>query len=105
MACSAGTIQEAVHIIVDTLHPSRVILFRSAAWDDMGQDSDLDFLIVVPEGTHPRHAAQAIYRNIIGLALPVDIVVATEQDLAQYGSNPSLVFKRALADGRTLYAA
>jgi predicted nucleotidyltransferase len=105
MTPTAETVNEAVRIIVDTVHPLKVILFGSAARGEMAGDSDLDFLIVVPKGTHRRRAAQAIYRNIIGISLPVDIVVATEEDLATYGDNPSLVFKRALQDGRTVYAA
>ena len=102
---SEEAVNEAVRIIVDTVHPLKVILFGSAARDDMGENSDLDFLIVMPDGTHRRKAAQAIYRRIIGISLPVDIVVATQEDLAEYGDSPGLVFRQAIHEGRTVYAA
>jgi len=49
--------------------------------------------------------AQTIYRHLIGLDAAVDVVVATESDLQQYGDSFSLVYYPALREGRAIYAA
>ena len=56
-------------------------------------------------GTHCRHTAQTIYQHLIGLGVAVDVVVATDSDLQQYGQNFSLVYYPALREGRAIYAA
>jgi predicted nucleotidyltransferase len=98
-------IDSLVQRIVAVAHPQRIILFGSAARGDMEPNSDIDVLVVVPDGVHRRHAAQAIYRNLIGFGVAVDVVVATESDLHQYGNNFSLVYYPALREGKAIYAA
>ncbi|MCK6622144.1 MAG: nucleotidyltransferase domain-containing protein [Calditrichaceae bacterium] len=98
-------IQELVQRIVEIAHPLRIILFGSAARGEMGPNSDLDVLVVMPEGTQRRKTAQLIYRNLIGLDLAVDIIVATESDLHNYGHNFSLIYYPALKEGKEIYAA
>ena len=105
MQLDPKVIDELVRRIVEVAHPLRIILFGSASRGDMGPDSDLDVLVVVPDGTHRRHTAQRIYRNMIGFGLAVDVVVATESDLRQYSDNFSLVYYPALREGREIYAA
>ena len=102
---SPHIIDDLVQRIVEVVHPRRIILFGSAARGDMGPDSDIDILVVVPDGTHQQHTAQTIYRHLIGLRATVDVVVATESDLQQYGDNFSLVYYPALREGRAIYAA
>ncbi len=70
----------------------------------MGPHSDVDLLVVVPDGVHRRKTAQAIYRNMIGNAFAVDIIVATVSDLQKYGDNIGLVFYPALREGKEIYA-
>jgi len=101
----SGILQEVVRRIVDAAHPLRIILFGSAARGKVDRDSDLDLLIVMPEGTHRRRISQIVYRALRGIDMPKDIVVVTERDIADYGDDPSLVVKPALDDGVELYAA
>jgi predicted nucleotidyltransferase len=98
-------LSDLVRRIVEVAHPRQIILFGSAARDEMGPDSDLDVLVVVPDATPCRQTAQTIYRHLIGLDASVDVVVATESDLRQYGDNFSLVYYPALREGRAIYAA
>jgi predicted nucleotidyltransferase len=98
-------IDDLVRRVVEVAHPRRIILFGSAARGDMRPDSDIDILVVVPDGVHRRQTAQTIYRRLIGLRAAVDVVVATESDLHQYGDNFSLVYYPALRQGRAIYAA
>ena len=98
-------LEELVQRIRAVVHPTRIILFGSAAREEMGPDSDLDVLVVVPEGIHRRHTAQRIYRQLIGFPLAVDVVVATDSDLQRHHNNFSLVYYPALREGREIYAA
>jgi len=91
--------------IVEAVHPRRIVLFGSAARGQMGPHSDVDLLVVMPEGTHRRHTAQHLYRTLTGLGVAKDIVVVTESDVRDYGDNPSLVLYPALREGRELYRA
>jgi predicted nucleotidyltransferase len=71
----------------------------------MGVDSDLDLLVVMPDGVHRRQTAQEIHRRSANLGVAIDVVVVTESDVRQYGNNPSLVLFPALRDGKDLYRA
>lgn len=105
MHISDEQISELISRIVETAHPLRIILFGSAARGEMRAESDIDVLVVVPDGTHRRKTAQQIYVNLIGFGLPVDVVVATPCDLEKYGSSPGLIYREIVRDGRELYAA
>jgi len=96
---------EAVARIVRTAHPRRILLFGSAARGEMGPHSDLDFLVIMPDGIHRRRTAQALHLGMFGLGAAADLVVATESDLRELGDNRSLVYHDALREGREVYRA
>jgi len=98
-------IDELVRCIVEVAHPLRIILFGSAARGAMGSHSDLDVLVVMPDGIHRRKTAQEIYRRLWGFGFAKDIVVVTESDLRKYGDNFSLIYYPALREGREIYVA
>src|SRR5215831_17419111 len=62
-------INELVRRIVEAVHPRRVILFGSAARGEMGPNSDLDVLVIMPDGTHRRRTTQEVYRRMWGFRL------------------------------------
>ncbi len=101
---SQETIDVLVKSIVETAHPLRILLFGSAARGTMNQDSDLDVLVVMPEGTNRLRIAGDIYMNL-DIEYPVDIVVATEGDLEEYAEDFSRVYYPAIKEGITIYAA
>jgi predicted nucleotidyltransferase len=51
---SRETIRQAVHLLVEAAHPSKVILFGSYATGAAREDSDVDFLVVEPTVAHRR---------------------------------------------------
>ncbi len=64
--------------LVDALHPERIYLFGSRAEGRNGPDSDLDLLIVVPEGGQANVRTEACARGIIGdVGCGVDVLVYT----------------------------
>jgi predicted nucleotidyltransferase len=91
--------------IVETVQPRRVVLFGSAARGQMGPHSDVDLLVVMPDGVHRRQTAQRLYRALAGLGVAKHIVVVTESDVRQFADEPSLVVQPALREGRELYRA
>lgn len=97
-------LDEVIERIVDVAAPERIILFGSGARGEMGPHSDLD-LLVVKSGVHRRKLAQQIYRNLMGIGQPVDIIVVTPDDVEQYGDSHPLIISPALREGREVYNA
>ncbi|MFN4861938.1 MAG: nucleotidyltransferase domain-containing protein [Pseudanabaena sp.] len=95
-----------VQRIVEEIKPLRVILFGSVARDSMGEDSDIDIdlLVVMPEGTHRRHTAQLLYKNIRNIGVPFDILVVTNRDLEKYKDTAGFIYREILAEGKEVYA-
>jgi len=98
-------LNEIIRRIVASAHPRKIILFGSAGRGEMGPNSDLDILVVVPPGVHRRKTAQSIYRNLIGVGFAADIVVVTERDIELYHDNIGMVIKPAIEEGKILYAS
>ncbi len=99
------TTKYLVDRIVDEIHPLRIVLFGSAARGETGVDSDIDLLVVMPEGVHRRRTAQALYRNIRNVGVPFDILVATPTDLEKHKNNAGLIYRTILSEGKELYAS
>lgn len=99
------TMSLLVQRVVTAVHPLRIILFGSSARGEGGTNSDIDLLVVMPEGTHRRHTAQLLYHCTRGMGVPLDFLVATPSDLQKYRDHIGLVYKTILAEGRELYAA
>jgi len=97
-------LQEIVTRIVDAVAPEKIILFGSAARGQMGPDSDVD-LLVIKACDHRRKLAQLIYRSLHGIGIPVDIVVATPDDIERHRDTIGYIYRPALRDGREIYAA
>ena len=105
MRPDSQSLHELVERILQVVKPVKIIMFGSAARGTMTSDSDIDVLVVVPDGIPRRKTAQDIYQKMIGLDLAVDVVVATESDLKEYGDNFSMVYYPALREGAEIYAA
>jgi predicted nucleotidyltransferase len=67
--------------IGQALRPDAIYLFGSYARGDAGPDSDLDFMVVVPESPHTRYTRSVEARRLVGdITVPKDIVVLTRQE-------------------------
>ncbi len=71
----------------------------------MGPDSDIDVLVVVPDGTHCLNTTQDLYKELFDLSFPVDILVATSTMLEQHKDNIGLIYHRILTEGKEIYAS
>lgn len=97
-----SALSEIISRVVEVADPERIILFGSAARGEMKPGSDLD-LLVIKSGAHRRKLAQEIYRNLLGLGQPVDVVVVRPEDIERYGDSHPLVIKGALEEGKVIY--
>ena len=102
---NSTVIEQLVRKIVELVHPMRILVFGSAARDNMGPNSDIDVLVVMPDGVHRRHTAQFLYKHVRGIGVPFDILVATPGDLEKHKNNIGLIYKTVLKEGKEVYAA
>jgi len=63
----------------------------------------LDLLVVKSGCVHRRKLAQEIYKSLLGVGLPVDVVVATTEELERYKDSIGLVYRTALQEGKVIY--
>ena len=98
-------VDNLVKRIVAAAHPLRIVLFGSAARGELGPDSDLDVMVVMPNGTHRANTVRQFYREIAGFGFPVDIVVTTPEILALHQDNLGLIYRAVQTEGREVYVA
>ena len=98
-------IGELARRIAEAVRPNRIILFGSAARGELGPDSDIDVLVIMPDGVHRGHTTEKIYRELWGFGVAKDVVVVTDSDVRERGHDPFMVIRQALAEGREVYRA
>ena len=98
-------IGELARRIAEAVRPNRIILFGSAARGELGPDSDIDVLVIMPDGVHRGHTTEKIYRELWGFGVAKDIVVVTDSDVRERSDDPFMVIRQALAEGREVYRA
>ncbi|MEW6287089.1 MAG: nucleotidyltransferase domain-containing protein [Chloroflexota bacterium] len=94
---------EITRRIVRTSNPDKIILFGSYAHGNFSADSDLDLLVIVPNVKHRRRESIRVRRALRGLLVPVDIVIATPEQIKRLGNVAGLVYQSALKEGKVIY--
>lgn len=89
--------------IVQRFDPLRIILFGSRARGEVGPDSDVDLLVVLPDVVDKRRAAIEIRRALVDLPVAKDIIVTTPEEIARRSRLVGTVLRPALREGRVLY--
>jgi predicted nucleotidyltransferase len=102
---SPSIIDELVKQIIKSAHPVRIILFGSAVTGEMTSESDIDVMVVMPDGTHCLDTTHHLYQQIARFGLPVDLVVTTPRILERHKDNIGLIYRNVLAEGKEVYAA
>ena len=97
-------LQRAVKALVEAIDPEQIILFGSAARGEFGEDSDLDFMIVLPDGSEGGGAGSLAWAALGDLGVPKDVFVTTPRRLKRYGDVRWTLEESALREGRQLYA-
>jgi len=89
--------------IVGRFQPERVVLFGSRARGDATERSDVDLLVVMPDGIDRRETSVEIHVSLGDLPAAKDIVVTTPAHIAQRGHIIGTVLRPALREGKVLY--
>lgn len=97
-------VQAALDRIVPAADPLRVVVFGSVARGEAVSGSDLDLLVVMPDGTDRRAATVDLLVSLADLGVPKDVVVTTPAHAALHRDSGWHVVGAALRDGRTVYA-
>lgn len=84
---------------------ARVYLFGSAAREQTGPDSDLDFLVIQPMVEDRAKEAVRLRRAIGDVGVPVDVIVLDSATAARRANVPGTMVHHALTDGRLLDVA
>ena len=53
----------------------------------------------------PRRLAQVIYRRLLGVEAPVDVLVVTPEDVEEFEDKAGTIIGPALREGREVYVA
>lgn len=96
-------LDDATQRLTRRLNPLRIFLFGSAARGTMSRDSDLDFLVVVPEGSDCRRLMVEAHRELRDLSLPKDVLVTTPSRLEAARHDFASVLFDVLRDGKVVY--
>lgn len=98
-------IDTAVRRLVAAANPRKVILFGSHAEGKATSESDLDLLVIEREVASKRKEMVRLRKAIGSVGLPVDILVFSEGEVADWGHLPGTALYWALKEGKVLYEA
>ena len=98
-------IEETTRRLVEFYRPVRIYLFGSEARGEAGPDSDLDFLVVVPDNTPERMVRSSeVYSLLCGFGMSKDVIPWRKSDFENRATHvvaslPATVVR----EGRLLY--
>lgn len=98
-------LEAIIQRIVEVAKPEKIIMFGSAARNQMGPNSDVDLLVVKRGQFHRGHLTEEIYMNLIGVGQAVDVIVVTPEEVERYKDSAALVIYPAVREGRVVYVA
>ena len=80
-------------------------MFGSAARREIGPSSDID-LLVVKSGDYRRgRVAEEIYMSLFEIGAPVNVIVATPEDVERYGDSAASVLAATPSEGTLLHGS
>ena len=102
-AASLNLLPEITQRILAVSDPEKIILFGSFARGEEQPDSDLDLMVVIKVVQSPRAESVRLRRALRGLLVPIDIVVATPEQLERHRNTVGLIYRTILSEGKVLY--
>ncbi|MBI2433677.1 MAG: nucleotidyltransferase domain-containing protein [Candidatus Hydrogenedentes bacterium] len=101
-------LNRVVDIIVDTVHPKRIILFGSRARGDSRQGSDVDLLVLLPNDSpylnYRVRTIGNILRKMKDISFAEDLLLYSEEEFERLKESDIHVLGTAAREGLELYA-
>ncbi|OUC06972.1 hypothetical protein RY27_17740 [Litorilinea aerophila] len=96
-------LDEIVRRILAISEPEQIILFGSYARGNPSPDSDLDLLVIGRGIDAPRQESIRLRQALRGLPVPIDVIVASREQIRRHQKSPGLIYGPILREGRILY--
>jgi predicted nucleotidyltransferase len=96
-------LEEITKRICAVSQPERIILFGSCARNDQNVPNDIDLLVIMPHVESTRQESMRLLGALRGLIVPVDILVATPQQIERHRQTPGLIYATILQEGKIIY--
>jgi len=103
--CDKVLLDEIVRRVLSVSAPDCIILFGSAARNEMTADSDVDLLVVEASPSDTRRSSIAIRRALRGIATPFDVIVMSAERFRETRDLVGGIAHPAAHDGRVIYEA
>jgi uncharacterized protein len=102
---SKSKIEDAVKRLADTYQPLTIYLFGSYAWGKPHAESDLDFMLVVPENIEPTFELRRKgNRALAGIGFSVDFLF-NSPTINYRAEHPSSLEYKIKNEGKIVYDA
>lgn len=98
-------VERVVRRVVEEVAPLRVVLFGSRAKGTARPDSDVDLLVVMPDGTERKKTTKHLYGRLGWADVSVDYIVTTPSVFAEHADNIGLIYPEIVRTGRDVYVA
>ena len=93
-------IEEAAQVLREAAPGATVILIGSYARGDARSDSDVDFLVVMPQVRNRYAEMVRLTESLRSLHLPVDVVVLSRERFEYWRKTPNTLANRAIKEGK-----
>jgi len=98
-----SVISEMVERLVREFDPLKIVLFGSHARGEATEHSDVDLLVVMPDGVDRKSAPVAMLVALADLPAAKDVVVTTPEEIARRGDLVGTVLRPALREGKVVH--
>ena len=100
----SGLLESAVERLKAEFQPEAIYLFGSHAWGTPTEDSDVDFMVIVPASEErPIRRMQRAHRCLRGIGFAKDVLVSTRAEFDRFRHLKASLSHKILHDGRKLY--
>jgi uncharacterized protein len=94
---------DIVKRVVEAAEPEKIVLFGSAARGEMGPHSDIDILVIKRGKFNYWRLLKIIREGLRDVDMPIDVVVATPEDIERYRDSHCMVICPAMREGKVIY--
>lgn len=96
-------LQTLLQMLVERIHPEKVVLFGSYANGTATPESDIDLLVILESDLRRDRRQEAISRALRPRRVPVDILAYTPAEVQRCLETPTSFVRHILTTGKVVY--